>query len=110
MSKIVNDGPAATEVSGPCEDLFKDPAYFRVLSYYQPASNSMITRFDVGTGRQQFNGLLYGWRKEADPGTPMMGEGPLLIPSNGVDGGWAIVADRKTLADILRGLADKLDD
>lgn len=105
----IEKGSGATKVNGP-EDIV-DVAYFRILSYYRPTEDSLVANLSVrrdGPDPRQANGVLYGWRKQADQ-TLQTKTGPFLVPEKGVESGLAIMADRKTLAGILRELAQELE-
>ena len=101
------------DVSGPePESIMIDAAYFRIVTHHDVGTDSLVTRFDVrdATEGKQANGALFCWPKSTPVGEAIKRTDPLLLPAKGIEGGYTIVADRKTLAGILRGLADKLDE
>ena len=109
MDVVITRGAGMAPISGPeCEQI-KDRASFRLTTVYSPQHDQLFTRFDVRDVREQHNGVIWAWPTAQHAGSRISRSDPLIVPSSGISSGIAIEGDRKTLAAMLRGLADALD-
>lgn len=112
MTITVQRGPAAQIPDTNLRDDEFDIS-FRVVTMYQVGTDTLVTRFDVlmnavpGQGGSLLRG---GDQFNAAFQTTAPGTADLLTPGKGVEGAYSFKASAQDLSQVLRGLADKIDE